>query len=86
MLTRAVQAYPCCALLCLLCCRYELPSEYSTLTVQYRYGGDDCVARYYNLDNGTVLSEQYTYNTEPGMVEMMLQSEHRTLDPEEAGE
>ena len=37
-------------------CRYELPSDYNILMVQYRYGGEECVPRYFGWDNSTVLS------------------------------
>jgi hypothetical protein len=30
-------------------------------------------------------ADDYTYNLESGFLEMLLQSGHRTLDPEEAG-
>lgn len=54
---------PTMCMLCLLrllplpcLCRYELPSEYSTLMVQYRYGGEDCVPRSFSWDNTSLLS------------------------------
>jgi hypothetical protein len=43
-----------------------------------------CTARHYQPGNTTGLS-QWTFNVEAGFFEALLQSEHRTLDPEEAG-
>ncbi|KAL4426069.1 hypothetical protein ABPG77_007865 [Micractinium sp. CCAP 211/92] len=63
---------------------YELPSDFSTLMLQYRQaGGGSCTARTYTDANSTLLSTSL-YNLESGFLEMLLQSEHRTLDPEEA--
>ncbi|KAI3427182.1 hypothetical protein D9Q98_007119 [Chlorella vulgaris] len=62
---------------------YELPAEFASLMIQYRYGGDVCVPRYFNVANETMLSAD-PYAAESGFLEMLLQSEHRTLDPEEA--
>ncbi|KAI3425325.1 hypothetical protein D9Q98_009089 [Chlorella vulgaris] len=64
---------------------YDLPSDYSTLMLQYRYWGQDCVSRWFELpDNRTELASNWVYLLETALVEMLLQSEHRTLDPEEA--
>jgi hypothetical protein len=52
--------------------------------LQYRYGGDSCVPRSFSVGNSSQLSG-WTYTLESGFLEMLLQSEHRTLDPEEAG-
>ncbi|EFN56537.1 hypothetical protein CHLNCDRAFT_51514 [Chlorella variabilis] len=62
---------------------YEMPAEYVTLMIQYRWGGTACVPRYFDFHNETHLSEDL-YAAESGFLEMLLQSEHRTLDPEEA--
>jgi hypothetical protein len=56
--------------------------------LQYRHvggGGEDCLPRKFQPGNASVITE-WTYALETGLVEMLLQSEHRTLDPEEAGE
>ncbi|PSC76549.1 exostosin-like glycosyltransferase [Micractinium conductrix] len=63
---------------------YDLPSDYSTLMLQYRHGVDSCVPRYFGTGNSTLHSIEWVYMLETGFVEMLLQSEHRTLDPEEA--
>jgi hypothetical protein len=39
-----------------VCRRYELPAEFASLMIQYRYGGDVCVPRYFDVANETVLS------------------------------
>ncbi len=43
---------------CLLCLlrRYELPSEYSVLMLQYRHGGENCVPRLFLPGNMSRLS------------------------------
>jgi hypothetical protein len=65
--------------------RYELAADYSTLLLQYKHAGDGCQPRGYAVpDNGTRFSASL-YNLETGFLEMLLQSGHRTLDPEEAG-
>ena len=56
--------------------------------LQYRHvggGGEDCLPRKFQPGNVSLITE-WTYALETGLVEMLLQSEHRTLDPEEAGE
>ncbi|KAL4452535.1 hypothetical protein ABPG75_008197 [Micractinium tetrahymenae] len=62
---------------------YELASDYSTLLMQYRQERNGCTSRHYVQGNQTELSS-WTFNVEPGFLEALLQSEHRTLDPEEA--
>ncbi|KAL4443960.1 hypothetical protein ABPG75_011697 [Micractinium tetrahymenae] len=62
---------------------YELPSEFSTLMLQYRQGGADCVPRTFVWPNDTKLSG-WTYASETGFLEALLHSPHRTLSPEEA--
>lgn len=62
---------------------YEMAADYGTLLAQYRFGTEDCVPRFFKPGNKSVLST-WTYSLEFGLLEMMLQSEHRTLDPEEA--
>ncbi|PSC76174.1 exostosin-like glycosyltransferase [Micractinium conductrix] len=63
---------------------YELPPFYNAVMLQYRVDKNDCVHRIFDEANATRLNDQYLYNPEPGLHEMLLQSEHRTLDPEEA--
>ncbi|KAL4425009.1 hypothetical protein ABPG77_002894 [Micractinium sp. CCAP 211/92] len=62
---------------------YELPSQYNVLMHQWRHTVGMCVPRHFAPDNVTVLTA-WTYALESGFLEMLLQSEHRTLDPEEA--
>ena len=52
--------------------------------LQYAHGVEGCSARHYTTGNGSAMSGAL-YNLETGLLEMLLQSEHRTLDPEEAG-
>ena len=61
---------------------YELPPMYNQVLLQYRLDKKMCTHRLFDPENGTVLNDENLYNTEPGLHEMMLQSEHRTLDPE----
>jgi hypothetical protein len=62
MLRPACFALLCFALLCFaffpfFSCRYDLPSDYSILMLQYRYWGQDCVSRWFELpDNRTELA------------------------------
>jgi hypothetical protein len=62
---------------------YELPPILNQLLLQYRLFGGSCVHRVFNWKNVTELT-QNAYNLETGLHEYLLQSEHRTLDPEEA--
>ncbi|PSC72923.1 exostosin-like glycosyltransferase [Micractinium conductrix] len=62
---------------------YELPSEYTTLMLQYRLFAEYCTPRIFNPDNTSYFTT-FTYGAETGFLEALLQSEHRTLDPEEA--
>ena len=61
---------------------YELPPIYNQLLLQYRLTGA-CVHRIFNWENVTGFAGG-TYNLETGLHEFLLQSEHRTLNPEEA--
>ncbi|KAL4419203.1 hypothetical protein ABPG77_000597 [Micractinium sp. CCAP 211/92] len=63
---------------------YELPPMYNSNMLQYRVAKDDCVYRTFTDSNETVLHDSWLYDIETGLHEMLLQSEHRTLDPEEA--
>ncbi|KAL4427668.1 hypothetical protein ABPG75_001757 [Micractinium tetrahymenae] len=65
---------------------YNLPSEYASLMLQYRHHGssrDNCVPRYFGEQNFTALSG-FTYTLESGFLEQLLQSGHRTLNPDAA--
>lgn len=39
-------------------CRYDLPSEYSTLMLQYRHSVFNCVPRFFEERNTTILSRE----------------------------
>ncbi|PSC68519.1 exostosin-like glycosyltransferase [Micractinium conductrix] len=61
---------------------YELPPWYNSVMLQYRVGSGDCVHRSFDEHNSSHHSASLYLNT---MIhEALLQSEHRTLDPEEA--
>ena len=56
--------------------------------LQYRHVGgptEDCVPRRYTLPNNETKLSEWPYGLESAFLEMLMQSEHRTLDPEEAG-
>ncbi|PSC69932.1 exostosin-like glycosyltransferase [Micractinium conductrix] len=63
---------------------YELPALYNAWMLQYRPDKGTCVHRMFDDANGTRWVDEWLYAVEPGLHEAMLQSEHRTLDPEEA--
>ncbi|GIL78717.1 hypothetical protein Vretimale_380 [Volvox reticuliferus] len=62
---------------------YDMPPEYHSRMLQYRIAGDTCMWRRFTDSNDTYLLSM-TYSVEVYLHEMMLQSEHRTYDPEEA--
>ncbi|KAG2445204.1 hypothetical protein HYH02_008672 [Chlamydomonas schloesseri] len=62
---------------------YDVPPEYTSRMLQYRNFGDTCLWRRWYNGNHTGMNS-YTYGIETLLHEMMLQSEHRTFDPEEA--
>ncbi|KAJ9511447.1 hypothetical protein QJQ45_029894, partial [Haematococcus lacustris] len=62
---------------------YDLPSAYNARMLQYRVDKMQCVWRAYGSGNTTLLANTL-YGLEPLLHELMLQSEHRTFDPEEA--
>ncbi|GFR52399.1 hypothetical protein Agub_g14911 [Astrephomene gubernaculifera] len=62
---------------------YDMPTEYTSKMLQYRLGVDSCLWRRYTEQNTSLLLST-TYAVEIYLHEMMLQSEHRTFDPEEA--
>eukprot|EP00891_Asterochloris_glomerata_P004390 jgi/Astpho2/4390/Aster-00009 len=62
---------------------YDLPAEYNSRMLQYRIAGGSCVYRRFDEHN-TSHFKVFTYAIESGLHEWLLQSRHRTLDPEEA--
>ncbi|KXZ54467.1 hypothetical protein GPECTOR_4g532 [Gonium pectorale] len=62
---------------------YDLPPAYNARMLQYRNDRGVCVWRAFESGNRTAIFE-WTYGLEVLMHEMMLQSEHRTFDPEQA--
>ncbi|KAI3432296.1 hypothetical protein D9Q98_003856 [Chlorella vulgaris] len=63
---------------------YDLPPMYNAIMLQYRVDFSSCVHRQFNEQNGSYPIDSWLYQPETGLHEMLLQSEHRTLDPEEA--
>ncbi|MEW5310146.1 MAG: hypothetical protein WDW38_001973 [Sanguina aurantia] len=63
---------------------YDMPPEFTTRMHQYRISGNACVYRRYNDQNKSMLVGGGGYGTEMYLYETLLQSEHRTFDPEEA--
>jgi hypothetical protein len=62
---------------------YDMPPRFDQHMLQYKLGIEHCIHRLYDENNATeFLNHQYT--TETGLHELLLQSSHRTLDPEEA--
>ncbi|PNH07817.1 putative glucuronoxylan glucuronosyltransferase F8H, partial [Tetrabaena socialis] len=62
---------------------YDMPTAYTSRMLQYRHGGDACLWRRF-ADNNDSFVMLTTYSVEIYMHEAMLQSDHRTFDPEEA--
>jgi hypothetical protein len=62
---------------------YEVPPQFTSHLLQYRVAGHSCVHRIYTHENKTAPHE-WAYGSEPALHEALAQSEHRTLDPEEA--
>ena len=52
--------------------------------LQYRNNHAACQWRFFNWDNSTNIHQPWGYKPEQLLHELFLQSEHRTLDPEEA--
>lgn len=63
---------------------YEMPTWFNQILLQYRFEKKTCVHRTFNDDNSTAVLEGWVYLIETGLHEALLQSRHRTLDPEEA--
>ncbi|KAL4428361.1 hypothetical protein ABPG75_002450 [Micractinium tetrahymenae] len=63
---------------------YELPAMFNQVMLQYRPDRGTCVHRMFSETNGTIWVDGWLYAAETGLHEALLQSEHRTLNPEEA--
>lgn len=64
---------------------YDLPAIYNSIFLQYREDKGQCTHRLFAEDNSsTIFTDSWGYLIETGLHEMLLQSEHRTLDPEVA--
>ena len=63
---------------------YELPGKFNSHLLQYRFDKLMCVYRYHNENNDTLFNTNWAYGIETALHELLLQSEHRTLDPDEA--
>ncbi len=63
---------------------YELPAMYNSIMLQYRNDQHLCHHRCFEVTPTSNVSIWYhgTYNIETGLHEYLLQSPHRTLDPE----
>eukprot|EP00884_Botryococcus_braunii_P019031 jgi/Botrbrau1/5811/Bobra.0155s0033.1 len=62
---------------------YDLPADYNTRLLQYRFPSNSCGYRLFAVNNESMWTRN-TYCVETLLHEMLLQSAHRTLDPEEA--
>eukprot|EP00201_Polytomella_parva_P016605 CAMPEP_0175065286 /NCGR_PEP_ID=MMETSP0052_2-20121109/15834_1 /TAXON_ID=51329 ORGANISM="Polytomella parva, Strain SAG 63-3" /NCGR_SAMPLE_ID=MMETSP0052_2 /ASSEMBLY_ACC=CAM_ASM_000194 /LENGTH=538 /DNA_ID=CAMNT_0016331791 /DNA_START=174 /DNA_END=1787 /DNA_ORIENTATION=- len=62
---------------------YDLPPVYNTRHLQYRVEKSACVWRMYSDSNASHV-DGGVYGIEMALHEMLLMSEHRTFDPEEA--
>lgn len=62
---------------------YDLPAAYNTRMWQYRSGREACMWRNQQISNASTI-KFFTYAVEAYLHETLLQSEHRTLDPEKA--
>ena len=63
---------------------YELDPMYNQRMLQYRIFKGSCTHRLFQEENVTEFRDDWFYQAESGIHEMMLQSRHRTLNPEEA--
>ncbi|GAX80495.1 hypothetical protein CEUSTIGMA_g7933.t1 [Chlamydomonas eustigma] len=63
---------------------YDLPPEYNARMLQYRGNRPACVYRYWNEENAVLQQRSNLYGLETYMHETLLQSKHRTFDPEKA--
>eukprot|EP00775_Hariotina_reticulata_P004291 gene4291-4543_t len=63
---------------------YDIPAYAAARMLQYRGPKTACVWRYFGSHNESIINGGWTYPLETLLHEMLLQSPHRTLDPEEA--
>ena len=63
---------------------YDLEPLYSQKMLQYRIPSSWCVHRKYDQGNNTVFIDYWVYAVDTLLHEMLLQSEHRTFNPDEA--
>ncbi|KAK2080891.1 hypothetical protein QBZ16_000745 [Prototheca wickerhamii] len=63
---------------------YEMPTDYNSLLLQYRVARHYGAPRLFIDGNDSVPMDVEVYGLEFTLHEMLLQSPHRTLDPEEA--
>jgi hypothetical protein len=63
---------------------YELPTKFNQLLLQYRFQRHSCTHRLFEENNVTGFLDSWHYQAETAIHEMLLQSPHRTLDPEKA--
>jgi hypothetical protein len=63
---------------------YELPPKFNQLMLQYRFQRYACTHRLFEENNVTGFLDSWHYQSETAIHEMLLQSTHRTLNPEEA--
>jgi len=62
---------------------YDMPPEFSTRMLEYKMGPGLCSHRLFE-DDGSTRWNSREYMVELGLHELMLESSHRTFDPEEA--
>mmetsp|Transcript_19563 Transcript_19563/g.42445 ORF Transcript_19563/g.42445 Transcript_19563/m.42445 type:complete len:788 (+) Transcript_19563:181-2544(+) len=63
---------------------YDLEPLYSQKLLQYRIPSSWCVHRRFERGNVTLFTDLWVYAVDTLLHEMLVQSEHRTYDPEEA--
>ncbi|GAX85342.1 hypothetical protein CEUSTIGMA_g12759.t1 [Chlamydomonas eustigma] len=63
---------------------YDLEPLFSQRMLQYRIPSSWCTHRRYQLNNVTLFTDLWVYAVDTLLHELLLQSEHRTFDPEEA--
>ena len=63
---------------------YDLDPLYNQKMLQYRIPSAWCVHRKYEEGNSSVLVDNWVYAVDTLLHEMLLQSKHRTFDPDEA--
>ncbi|GAB4813993.1 hypothetical protein N2152v2_001039 [Parachlorella kessleri] len=61
-----------------------LAQHVHTPAAEYRWDKGTCTHRLFDEQNSTYFNDGWLYGAETALHEMLLQSEHRTLDPEEA--